>query len=88
MHHEILYYGDEGDKETQAIEDCRNWLGEKQFKKVQQILLQGAREGVSDQILRMGLMMQGIQGFPTEVLIKQARDAACRQAEYEANCEV
>lgn len=88
MHHEILYYGDEGEKEMKAVADCRDWLGEKQFKKVQQILLQGAREGVSDQILRMGLMLQGIQGFPTEVLIKQARDAACRQAEYEANCEV
>jgi hypothetical protein len=88
MHHEILYYGDEGEKEMKAVEDCRDWLGKKQFKKVQQILLQGAREGVSDQILRMGLMMQGIQGFPTEVLIKQARDAAFRQAEYEATVEV
>ena len=88
MHHEILYYGDESEKEMKAVEDCRNWLGEKQFREVMKLLIQGAREGVSDQILRMGLMLQGIQGFPTEVLIKQARDAACRQAEYEANCEV
>jgi hypothetical protein len=85
MHHEILYYGDEAEKEDKAIEDCRVWLGKKQFRKVMKILIQGAREGVSEQILSFGLMMQGIQGYSAGVLIKQARDVAFRQAEYEAN---
>ena len=88
MHHEILYYGDEGEKEMKAVADCRDWLGEKQFREVMKLLIQGAREGVSEQVLGFGLMLQGIQGFPAEVLIKQARDAAFRQAEYEATVEV
>lgn len=56
------------EREAQAIKDCMEWLGKKQFAKVVEILVLDNGESPR-QLVRLGLMMQGIQGYPAEVMI-------------------
>jgi hypothetical protein len=52
----------------QALNDCKQWLGKAQFKKVSEILR--ADQGRTPRhLVRFGLMMQGIQGYPAEAMI-------------------
>lgn len=68
MHYEVRYdQQDETAKADAAIADCREWLGKKQFAKVVQIL-QDDKGQSPRQLVLFGLGMQGIQGYPAEVM--------------------
>ena len=67
MHYEINY----ADKtQEQAIKDCKQWLGAKQFSNVVKIL-QADCGNTPRRLVRFGLMMQGIQGYPAEAMINE-----------------
>lgn len=69
MSYEIDYNGlPEDQKQAQAIKHCMEWLGEKQFARVVEILVLDNGQS-SRQLVRLGLMMQGIQGYPAEVMM-------------------
>jgi hypothetical protein len=72
MSYEIRYEGDAAEKEAKALADCKNWLGEAQYRKVCEILQQAVKEGASEELLLFGLSMQGIQGYPAAVLVQNA----------------
>ena len=72
MSYEIRYEGGEAKKEAKAIADCKNWLGEKQYRKICKILQQGVKDGASKELLVFCLSMQGIQGYPAAVMAKNA----------------
>ena len=63
-------YGDLGSQETvnKALADCKKWLGNAQFKNVCKIL-QADNGRTSASLVRFGLMMQGIEGYPATVLM-------------------
>jgi len=68
MHYEVKY--DTQDRQTaedKAIADCKQWLGKKQFNKVVQ-LLKGDKGQSPRQLVLFALSMQGIQGYPAEVM--------------------
>ena len=67
MHYEIDYANKSPE---QAIKDCKQWLGTKQFNKVAKILQQDCGN-TPRQLVRFGLMMQGIQGYPAEAMINK-----------------
>jgi hypothetical protein len=67
MHYEIDYSSKINAAEA-AEQDCIEWLGKKQFNKVIAILR--ADEGrSSEHLVVLGLSLQGIQGYPAQVLI-------------------
>lgn len=70
MHYEIKYdTSDVSAAQLKAIKDCKGWLGAKQFNKVVSILKQD--EGrTSKQLVLFGLSLQGIEGYPAEVMIE------------------
>ena len=70
MHYEIKYdTSDVSAAQLKAIKDCKEWLGAKQFNKVVSILKQD--EGrTSKQLVLFGLNLQGIEGYPAEVMIE------------------
>lgn len=58
----------EAEKQAAALKDCKEWLGAKQFNKVTKILK--ADNGASSRhMIRLGLAMVGIQGYPAEAMI-------------------
>jgi len=65
-----IEYSDLVSPETiqKALDDCKNWLGKTQYKKVCDIL-EANRGQTPRHLVRLGLMMQGIQGYPAEVMI-------------------
>jgi len=65
-----IQYSDLASQETakKALADCKQWLGSAQFKNVCAILM--ADNGrTSASLVRFGLMMQGIEGYPATVLM-------------------
>jgi len=65
-----IEYDDLQSPETiqRALEDCKEWLGAKQYKKVCKILADDkGRTPMS--LIVLGLMMQGIQGYPAKAMI-------------------
>jgi len=67
MHYEINY----SDKTTEdAIKDCKKWLGTTQFNKVVKILKEDCGRTPRHFVL-LGLAMQGIQGYPAEIMIDE-----------------
>ena len=70
MAHYIEYSDLESPETVQkALDDCMDWLGKAQYEKVCAIL--AADKGQSPRHhVRLGLMMQGIQGYPAEALMK------------------
>ena len=70
MHYTVEYVGYENPeaKADAAIADCKKWLGKKQFAKVVKIL-QADKGQSTRQLVLFGLSMQGIQGFPAEVML-------------------
>ena len=62
---------DEQQAKDKAIQDCKDWLGEKRFA----ILIKAFEQDISStnpsskQAVKVGLMMIGIQGYPAEVLV-------------------
>jgi hypothetical protein len=68
MHYEVRYeQQDETAKADAAIADCKQWLGKKQFNKVVR-LLKGDKGQSPRHAVLFGLGMQGIQGYPAEVM--------------------
>lgn len=72
MSFEIRYEGDTAAKEAKALADCKDWLGEAQYKRVLRVLQQGAAEGVPKGMLVHALALQGIQGYPAWVMVTHA----------------
>jgi len=71
MHYDIDYSGmDAAAAEAKAEQDCIKWLGKRQFNKVVG-LLQADQQSSKEHMIRLGLAMQGIQGFPAEVMIQK-----------------
>ena len=69
MHYEIDYTNKTNAAED-AEQDCIYWLGKEQFDKLVAILQ--ADEGrTNENLVRLGLSLQGIQGFPAEVLMNK-----------------
>jgi hypothetical protein len=69
MSYEIKYENlDSAETKAKAIEDCKDWLGS-HFDKVVEILAH-ANPDMSPNLVRLGLSMQGIQGYPADVLIE------------------
>jgi hypothetical protein len=70
MHYETEYdTTDVSAAQTKAIKDCKEWLGTKQFNKVVKILKED--EGrTSKQLVLFGLSLQGIQGYPANVMLE------------------
>lgn len=71
MHYDIEYsnISDEATKDK-AIKDCMAWLGKRQFNKVARILGE-APATMNPALVKIGLAMQGIQGYPAEVMIER-----------------
>jgi len=69
MSYEIAY-ADIGSAETvkKALKDCKDWLGNAQYKKVCDILKTDHGQ-TPPNLIRIGLMMQGIQGYPAQAMI-------------------
>jgi chromate transport protein ChrA len=68
MSYEIKYdRKDEAAAQAKAIADVRKWLGTKQFNKVVNILANDHGRATRFMII-LGLSMQGIQGYPAEVM--------------------
>jgi hypothetical protein len=69
MSYEIEYNDLESPETIQrALDDCKEWLGNAQYKKICKILADD-KGRTSRNMIRMGLMMQGIQGYPAEAMI-------------------
>jgi len=51
-----------------ALDDCRQWLGRRQFNKVVRLLKEDQQQS-SRYMVTVGLSFQGIEGYPAEVLI-------------------
>jgi hypothetical protein len=66
-----IEYNDLKSLETiqQALNDCKDWLGADQYARISMILMED-KGRTSRNLLRMGLMMQGIQGYPAEAMIE------------------
>lgn len=67
-----IHYSDTESEKTEnaAIKDVKNYLGTKQFNRIVKLL--GGSEGVMPRNFALfGLMMQGVQGYPAEVMIKR-----------------
>jgi len=57
----------EDEAQAKAIKDVKDWLGTKQFNKVAKIL--ASDHGRSSRfMITLGLSMQGIEGYPAEVM--------------------
>ena len=56
------------DTKQKALDDCRKWLGRRQFNKVVQLLKEDQQQS-SRYMVTVGLSFQGIEGYPAEVLI-------------------
>lgn len=69
MSYEIEYNDLESPQTIQkALDDCEQWLGSVQFKKVCEIL-QADNGRTSASLVRFGLMMLGIQGYPAKAMM-------------------
>lgn len=69
MSYEIKYENlDSPETIQKALDDCKQWLGNAQFKKVCEIL-QADNGQSSANLVRIGLMMQGIQGYPAKAMM-------------------
>jgi hypothetical protein len=68
MGYEIRYdRSNEAEAQAKALKDIKQWLGVKQYNKVAKILADD--HGRSTRfMITLGLSMQGIQGYPAEVM--------------------
>jgi hypothetical protein len=65
-----IEYSNTASAETvkKALDDCKDWLGKARYKKVCDILKTDHGQ-TPPNLIRIGLMMQGIQGYPAQALI-------------------
>ncbi len=68
MHYEITYKTTDPLAESNALMDCRKWLGNRQYHKVIDIL-KGDNGRTPRSLVIFGLSMQGIQGYPAQVMV-------------------
>ena len=69
MSYEIEYSDLESPQTIQkAVDDCKQWLGKSEFSRVCAILM-ADNEQSSANMVRIGLMMQGIQGYPAKAMM-------------------
>jgi len=69
MSYEIQYSNIESEETIKkALKDCKQWLGNAQYKKVCDILKTDHGQ-TPRSLIRIGLMMQGIQGYPAQAMI-------------------
>lgn len=63
-------YSDLDSPETiqKALNDCRKWLGDANYKKVCNMLTADKRQ-TAERMVFLGLAMVGIQGYPAKVMI-------------------
>ncbi len=67
-HYEIDYSELVGqDKINKALKDSREWLGDKNYHIVVSILKTAGK--ANHNLLRLGLAMRGIQGYPADAMI-------------------
>ena len=61
----------EGEKRIMAaLADCKKWLGTKDYRRIVRALTQD-RGRTSRNMITLGLAMQGIQGYPAEVMVQE-----------------
>jgi len=70
MSYEIKYDTTNPLAESNALMDCRKWLGNRQYHKVIDIL-KSDNGRTPRSLVVFGLSMQGIQGYPAEVMINK-----------------
>jgi len=65
-----IEYSNTASAETakKALDDCKDWLGKARYKKVCDILKTDHGQ-TTPSLIRIGLMMQGIQGYPAQAMI-------------------
>ena len=65
-----IEYSNTASAETvkKALDDCKDWLGKARYKKVCDILKTDHGQ-TPPNLIRIGLMMQGIQGYPAQAMI-------------------
>ena len=69
MSYEIQYSNIESaETAKKALNDCKDWLGKDRYKKVCDIL-KADHGQTPTHLIRVGLMMQGIQGYPAQAMI-------------------
>ena len=68
MSYEIKYDTTDPLAESNALMDCRKWLGNRQYRKVIDIL-KGDNGRTPKRMVIFGLSMQGIQGYPAQVMV-------------------
>ena len=69
MSYEIQYSNIESAETVKkALKDCKDWLGTARYKKVCDILKTDHGQ-TQPSLIRIGLMMQGIQGYPAQAMI-------------------
>ena len=69
MSYEIEYSNTESaETAKKALNDCKDWLGKARYKKVCDIL-KADHGQTPTHLIRVGLMMQGIQGYPAQAMI-------------------
>ena len=69
MSYEIQYSNTESEETIKkALKDCKDWLGKARYKKVCDIL-KADHGQTPTHLIRVGLMMQGIQGYPAQAMI-------------------
>ena len=69
MSYEIEYSNIKSpDTIKKALGDCKDWLGKARYKKVCDIL-KADHGQTPPNLIRVGLMMQGIQGYPAQAMI-------------------
>jgi len=75
MHITIDYSGlDAEAKHAKALNDCRKWYGSKErFEEVLGIMRQLAADNIPEDALLLGLSFSGVEGFPAEAMIAEAR---------------
>lgn len=61
----------EGEKRiVAALNDCKKWLGTRQYRKMVRLLV-ADRGRTSRNFVFLSLAMQGIQGYPAEVMVQE-----------------
>ena len=68
MHFEITYKTSDALAESNALMDCRKWFGNRLYRNVIEIL-KGDNGRTPRSLVIFGLSMQGIQGYPAQVMV-------------------
>ena len=74
MKHTIKYKGSEAQNHIEAMNDCRDWLGDK-FKLVEDYLCaELSKDSNCKDAMKLALSFAGIEGYPAEVFITNCKE--------------